>query len=132
MKDSVLHEIKFQITRQENGDLDAYFEQDNLKYSRLEIIELEEFEYFVADSPISDTISGHISFHLLKNTEIRSECSYEIKIHTNLVRNQASSDVYQYADKLLDRINLAISNSIPVQVEIQNELEETTWYLTCS
>ena len=132
MQHLVPHKIKFQIMRNENGDLIAYFEQDHLKYSRLEIFELEEFEYFVGDSPISDTISGHIGFELFRNPAIRSACPDEIKMDTNLVRNQASSGIYQYVDKLLKTLNLALSNSNPVQIEIQNDLEEAGWYITCS
>jgi hypothetical protein len=132
MKDLVSHKIKFQIERQEDDELIVYFEQNSLKYSRLEIIELEEFEYFVGDSPISDTISGHIGLHLRKNENLQSGCSYKVKLHANLVRNQASSDIYRYVDQLLETLNLALINAMPIQIDIRNELEETGWHITCS
>ncbi len=132
MKDLVKHKIGFHIEEQENGQLIAYFEQDGQRCSRLAIIELDEFEYFVGDSPVSDTISGFIEFYLFRSENIQSECPYEIKVHTNLIRNQASADTYKYADRLLESLNLAIKSAKPIKFEILDDLEVMSWYIICS
>jgi hypothetical protein len=130
MRDLVKQKISFHMDTQENG-LTAYFEQDGQRFSWLGMHELEEFEYFVGDSPISDTIAGFISFYLLHNENIQSNCPYEIKVHTNLIRNEASADIYRYADQLLTFLKLAIKSAEPTKLEILDEIEIIGWYMVC-
>jgi hypothetical protein len=132
MSNLVKHKIRFHIDKQDNGQLSAYFEQDSQRCSRLEILELEEFEYFVGDSPVSDTISGCIGFYLLHNENTQGNCPYEIELRTNLGRNEASADIYKYADQLLESLNQAIKSAEPIKFEIIDELEKIGWYVVCS
>ena len=132
MEKLVSPEIRFHIEVQRDGGLIAYFEQNNLKYGRLSFIELDEIEYFVGDSPISDTISGNVDFQLIKNENEKRRCPYEIKLNTNLVRNRASSNVYEYVDRLFETLNLVISDARPVQIDVRNELEEMGWHMSCN
>jgi hypothetical protein len=134
MTNLVKHKISFHIDKLENGQLAAYFEQNSQRYSCLHLHELEEFEYFVGDSPVSDTISGFIVFDLIHNESFQNYCPYEIKVHTNLVRNDASADIYKYADQLLESLNLAIKSAKPTKLEILDEdkIEIMGWYMVCS
>lgn len=132
MEDLVSHRIRFQITDEKHGETIPFFERDNLKCSQLSILELAETEYYVGDSPMSDTISGHFDFQLVRSESVKRKCPYEIVFRTNLVRNKTSSDVYVYVDRLLETLNFAVQNSTPVQFDIQNELDDLGWYMTCS
>lgn len=126
-----MNKLNFQII-EEQGEMSAFFEQDNGRYFQLLLMEIEETEYYVGDSPISDTISGHFDFRLVRDNSIRNKCPYKVVIHSNLVRNNASLEIYLYADRLLEELNTAIQNSLPVKFDIQNDIHNLGWYMKCS
>ncbi len=132
MKAPALHQISFHIDETQKGELTAYFEQDGERYSRLVLLEINVTEYYVGDNPIPESISGHIGLHLIRKEFAQPKCPYEIKVHTNLVRNPATARVYEHADQLLDSLNSAIEMSKTCQMEITDDLETVGWYMTCN
>ncbi len=132
MKALALHQISFYIDETQKGELTAYFEQDGERYARLELLEIEETEYYVGDNPIPESISGHIGLHLIRKEFAQAKCPYEIKVHTNLIRNQVSARVYKHADQLLDSLKSAIEIGKPCHMEIIDDLETIGWYMACN
>ena len=113
-------------------EINVFFLQNNTRYKSVQINDPDEIEYFIKDNPISESISG--SFLLsIKEQEISSQASlFSIKLHKNLVRNYASHERYLVIDNIVQKLNTAIENANPTQIDLTDELEKIGWHFICA
>ena len=113
-------------------EINVFFLQNNTRYKSVQINDPDEIEYFIKDNPISESISG--SFLLsIKEQEISSQASlFSIKLHKNLVRNYASHERYLVIDSIVQKLNTAIENANPTQIDLTDELEKIGWHFICA
>ena len=108
-----------------NDGKNAFFWRSGKKYRELYLSSPEEYEYYVLDNPIPESISGWIKLKIIEHN-IDNQSSFEISYRGNGL----SSKIVETLEKLKQWAHRELNSGTKKQLDLTPMLDSIGWIIT--